>query len=258
MTILPGSQIADATHSGYVPDELPGESLFIAAGKSRKDVWDETVSRNTGNPWGLCQECAQQIQRHQKREQDDANASATPTVGGSSSVAGTTAQDYDVYAGAARIMNSLSALARADARFHAERARDQSRGSSTESQKKAEQEVVPTTQEARVQPAAARPQRWQESSLRLVVVDAARYLGRAALLVYLVMTPLFMIGFGEGSITRQMLFSWPAGVIVFGSLIGATVFVATRPVRSDPQAGDAPATGKPPFANATDRNSEEQ
>ena len=335
MTVLPTSDIRQATKNGYVPTRPPW-------GAWRVDAWKMVIKKFGRDRWHLCSRCVHEVERYrydigasddpfaEKNEKDKPNrtketqksprqsplvadakrgkgtgdgpckvgliVSATgyymctgcrpddsisgtspgsTTEGESSTESSGSAADAREFfvrgetfkpcpiCGHARSQNRVAdwipvVRRQSDARFHSDTAGDQSEASGRESHEEAEQGVISTTEVARVQPSIAVSEWWQESCLRFVAVDAARYLGRAALLVYLVMTPLFLIGFGEGSITRQMLFSWPAGVIVFGSLIGATVFVAKRPVRTDPKASDTRATGESPFADATDRNSEEQ
>ncbi len=61
MTTVEPSAIVRATAAGFVPNQLPFENIFLAQGRTRQEVWLQTVERNRSNPWGLCSRCAANV-----------------------------------------------------------------------------------------------------------------------------------------------------------------------------------------------------
>jgi len=71
MKILSGSRISGVTARGFVPRNLGAHSamkglgsLFGAPARSDKDTWKFIVSQNSSTDWGLCADCAVELESY--------------------------------------------------------------------------------------------------------------------------------------------------------------------------------------------------
>jgi hypothetical protein len=60
MQVKSGREVASKTKAGFVPSRIAG-GVVSAFGRSRADIWRDTVERNATAEWGFCRDCYGQL-----------------------------------------------------------------------------------------------------------------------------------------------------------------------------------------------------
>lgn len=60
MQVTSGREVASKTRAGFVPNGIAG-GVISAFGKSKADIWRDTVERNATAEWGFCGDCYAQL-----------------------------------------------------------------------------------------------------------------------------------------------------------------------------------------------------
>jgi hypothetical protein len=60
MMVKSGREVASKTKAGFVPDRI-ADGVVSAFGRSKADIWRNTVERNATAEWGFCRDCYGQL-----------------------------------------------------------------------------------------------------------------------------------------------------------------------------------------------------